>query len=244
MVLSTLFTIFRTGALIILLNDYVKRNYPERYENLLIEIPLHLIYFYSKCQIMYAKLKKIVKEFIEANPPIQKFINDIYKSKSEIYEIEYVNGEVVSKYKRTQSLPDRTENDGSLVIYSNLGTNDKCLNKKIIPLEINFDYQISKIQFILVELKFESDNDTKSCKIVLKNDTYNYYIIDNILDKKFFVYYLRKYEPSIATNSELNTVKEFIVKIIDHNVNVGLFTITDAQFITIKENDYIYNGTK
>ena len=93
-------------------------------------------------------------------------------------------------------------------------------------------------------MKFESDNDTKSCKIVLKNDTYNYYIIDNILDKKFFVYYLRKYEPSIATNSELNTVKEFIVKIIDHNVNVGLFTITDAQFITIKENDYIYNGTK
>jgi hypothetical protein len=63
----------------------------------------------------------------------------------------------------------------------------------------------------------------------------------NRLDKKFFVYYLRKYEPSIATNTELNTVKEFIVKIIDHNVNVGLLTITDTQFITIKENDYIYN---
>ena len=81
-----------------------------------------MIYLYSKGQIIYGKLRCQIKEFIDANPHIKKFVNDnIYKSKSNDLEIEYiVDGKVSAKYKRTQSLPDRTDDDGSLFIFSDL----------------------------------------------------------------------------------------------------------------------------
>ncbi len=234
MVLSTLFTLFRTGAIILLLNDYFKREYPERYNNFIIEFPLYLIYLYSKGQIMYGKLRRQINEFIDANPHIKKFVNDIYKSKSDDLEIEYiVDGKVSEKYKRTQSLPDRTEKDDSLLIFSDLSSNDKCIPKKIIGSEIKFDYKVSNIQFMLVEVKL-NDN---TYKINLKTDLFNYYIVDNVLDRKFFRYYLLNYIDAI-TGDDISSVSKYIVKIIDQNVAVKEFDITDTKFITIKENEY------
>jgi hypothetical protein len=234
MVLSTLFTLFRTGAIILLLNDYFKREYPERYNNFIIEFPLYLIYLYSKGQIMYGKLRRQINEFIDANPHIKKFVNDIYKSKSDDLEIEYiVDGKVSEKYKRTQSLPDRTEKDGSLLIFSDLSSSDKCIPKKIIGSEIKFDYKVSNIQFMLVEVKL-NDN---TYKINLKTDLFNYYIVDNVLDRNFFRYYLLNYIDAI-TGDDISSVSKYIVKIIDQNVAVKEFDITDTKFITIKENEY------
>ena len=117
MVFSALFTILRTGTLFLLLNDYFKRTYPEKYDNLLIEIPLKLIYVYSKCQVIYTKLQRKINEYIDANPSLRLLIKDIYKSNySNDFEIEHiVKGIVVAKYKRSQTLPEK---DDSFFIYS------------------------------------------------------------------------------------------------------------------------------
>jgi hypothetical protein len=234
MVLSTLFTLFRTGALILLLNDYFKREYPERYNNFIIEFPLYLIYLYSKGQIIYGKLHCQIKEFIDANPHIKKFVNDnIYKSKSNDLEIEYiVDGKVSAKYKRTQSLPDRTDNDGSLFIFSDLLSDNKCVPKKILGQEIKFDYKASNIQFMLMEVNL---ND-KNYIIHLKTDAYNYYVVDNVLDRKFLSYYLINYHN--VNYEDIKSIMVYDVKMIDHNVAVKDFNITDTKFITIKENEY------
>lgn len=234
MVLSTLFTLFRTGALILLLNDYFKREYPERYNNFIIEFPLYLIYLYSKGQIIYGKLRRQIIEFIDSNPHIKKFVNEnIYKSKSNDLEIEYiVDGKVSAKYKRTQSLPDRSENDGSLLIFSDLVSSDKCIPKKIIGSEINFDYKASNIQFMLLEVIL---ND-KNYIIHLKTESYNYYLVDNVLDRKFLSYYLMNYHN--VKYEEINTLMSYDVKMIDQNVSVKEFDITDKTFITFKENEY------
>ena len=116
---TSVFAALRTSALLILLNDYFKRTYPEKYETLLVEIPLQLIYVYSKCQIMGNKVQRKVNEFIDASPPIKKFISDIYKySDTRDLEIEHiVNGNVSRKYKRAQSLPDTQEKTNELLIF-------------------------------------------------------------------------------------------------------------------------------
>jgi hypothetical protein len=234
MVLSTLFTLFRTGAIILLLNDYFKREYPERYNNFMIEFPLYLIYLYSKGQIMYSKLHSQIKAFIDANPDIKKFVNDnIYKSKTNDLEIEYiVNGNVAAKYKRTQSLPDRNEMDGDLLIFSDLLSENKCIPKKILGPEINFDYKVSNIQFMLLEVML---ND-KNYIIHLKTESYNYYLVDNVLDRKFLSYYLMNYHN--VKYEDIKTIMTYDIKIIDQNVAVKEFDITDTNFLTIKENEY------
>jgi hypothetical protein len=232
MVLSTLFTLFRTGALILLLNDYFKREYPERYNNFIIEFPLYLIYLYSKGQIIYGKLHCQIKEFMNANPHIKKFVNDnIYKSKSNDLEIEYiVNGKVSAKYKRTQSLPDRSEND--LLIFSHLLSDNKCIPRKILAPEINFDYKMSNIQFMLLEVIL---ND-KNYIIHLKTDAYNYYVVDNVVDRKFLSYYLINYHN--VNYEDIANITTYDVKMIDQNVAVKEYDITDTKFITVKENEY------
>lgn len=240
-IFSSLFTLLRTSALLILLNDYFKRTYPEKYETLLVEIPLQLIYVYSKCQIMSGKVQRKVNEFIEANPHIKKIINDIYKySDSRDLEIDHiVNGEVSGKYKRTQSLPDARENADEMLIFSDLSTNEKCVNKKILQPNIDFNYEISNVQFILFEVKFDLKTETKCVALVLKSDTYNYYIVNNVIDIKFLKYYLKNHASVLMTSGEINEITTFHVKMIDNDVNIQTFDIKDENSVIIKENEYI-----
>lgn len=238
---SSLFAALRTSALLILLNDYFKRTYPEKYETLLIEIPLQMIYVYSKCQIMGGKIQRKVNEFIDANPPIKKFINDIYKySDTRDLEIEYiVNGDVSGKYKRTQSLPDTRDKANELLIFSDLSTNEKCVNKKILQPDIDFTYKISSVQFILFEVRFNVKTETKCIVVLLKSDTYNYYIVNNIIDKKFLKYYLKNYAADSVTSEEINEINTFHVKVIDNDVNIETFDIKGENCLIVKENEYI-----
>lgn len=240
-IFSSLFTLLRTSALLILLNDYFKRTYPEKYETLLVEIPLQLIYVYSKCQIMGGKVQRKVNEFIEANPHIKKITNDIYKySDSRDLEIDHiVNGEVSGKYKRTQSLPDARENADEMLIFSDLSTNEKCVNKKILQPNIDFNYEISNVQFILFEVKFDFKTETKCVALVLKSDTYNYYIVNNVIDIKFLKYYLKNHASVLMTSGEINEITTFHVKMIDNDVNIQTFDIKDENSVIIKENEYI-----
>lgn len=238
---SALFAVLKTSALLILLNDYFKRTYPEKYETLLVEIPLQMIYIYSKCQIMSGKIQRKVNEFIDANPPIKKFINDIYKySDTRDLEIEYiVNGDVSGKYKRTQSLPDTRDKANEMLIFSDLSTNEKCVNKKILQPDIDFTYKISSVQFILFEVRFVVKTETKCIVVLLKSDTYNYYIVNNIIDKKFLKYYLKNYASDSVTSEEIKEINTFHVKVIDNDVNIETFDIKGENCLIVKENEYI-----
>ncbi len=241
--LSAFCTIFKTGVFLLLLNDYVKRTYPEKYESLLVEIPLKMIYIYSNCQIIYGKLQRKMNEFIENNPQVKKVINDIYKlGGKEALEIEYIiNGEVFATYKRNPTLSDVTVHEDAMFIFSDLSTNEQRVNKKILQSDINFNYKISNIQFILLELKlvFKTADKENSYKIVLKTDEYNYYIVNNILDSKFFKYYLRKYYSDTVTSETLANIEKMNVKLIDQDVNIKTFDLTEENGIILKENEYI-----
>ena len=80
----------------------------------------------------------------------------------------------------------------------------------------------------------------KTYKINLKSDieNYNYYLVDNIINKKFLIYYLIEFY-----NEDFNkSTDKFILKLIDHNVNICEIDITDnSNYIQIKKDSYITN---
>ena len=67
---------------------------------------------------------------------------------------------------------------------------------------------------------------------------YNYYLVDNIINKKFMIYYLIEFYNEDFSKS----TDKFILKLIDHNVNSFEIDITDfVNYIQIKKDGYITN---
>ena len=151
-------TLLRTGILAILLNDYLKRIYPEKYQELIVSISYNLIYLYSKAQILYMNLIRVVNKKIEENPNLLKLRNDLdllLKPKSGIITmLDYIkNGNSV----------DKGNNECDFMIYSWLDDTKNCVNKKLVydlkePLSF---CEVSDIKFLLIELKLGDNNAYK-----------------------------------------------------------------------------------
>lgn len=234
-----IYSYFKTIMFFVLLNDYLKRSYPETYLKYAITCSYNLIYIYSRGQILYNKIKKN----IFSNKKIKLFIDNIYKS-SKIQEIEYINkGNVITKYNINDNIINdniiNEVNEGTIFyIFSDLNNNNKRINKKIIKnTEITTDYQVSNVYFLLVEIILGE----KKYKINLRDETYNYYLVDNILDKNFFTYCIMNYEKDKLSYDNIYNNDKFIVKIIDNNVNIIEIDMTNnLNYITLKKDDYIY----
>jgi hypothetical protein len=227
-------TLLRTGILAILLNDYLKRNYPNKYQDMIVSISYNLIYLYSKAQILYANLIKVVNKKIEENPNLLKLRNDfdlLMKPKTGIVTmLEYVkNGNPVN------IISDKSDEDCDFIIYTWLDDTNTCVNKKIIydlkePLSFS---EVSDIKFLLVELKI---GENISHKINLKTDEFNFYMVGNRFTKQFFVYYLKEI---LKINEEIKDDDKFSLKLIDNDVNTVELDFTDKnESILFEKNGY------
>jgi hypothetical protein len=227
-------TLLRTGVLALLLNDYLKRNYPNKYQEMIVSFSYNLIYLYSKAQILYANLIKVLNKKIEENPNLLKLKNDLdllIKPKSGIVTmIEYVkNGNPVN------IISDKIDEDCDFIIYTWLDETKTCVNKKLIydlkePLSFS---EVSDIKFLLVELKI---GENSSHKIDLKTDEYNFYVVGNSFNKQFFVYYLKQI---IKISEEIKDDDKFSLKIIDNDVNTVELDFTDKnESILLEKNGY------
>jgi hypothetical protein len=227
-------TLLRTGVLALLLNDYLKRNYPNKYQEMIVSFSYNLIYLYSKAQILYANLIKVLNKKIEENPNLLKLKNDLdllIKPKSGIVTmIEYVkNGNPVN------IISDKIDEDCDFIIYTWLDETKTCVNKKLIydlkePLSFS---EVSDIKFLLVELKI---GENSSHKIDLKTDEYNFYVVGNSFNKQFFVYYLKQI---LKISEEINDDDKFSLKVIDNDVNTVELDFTDKnESILLEKNGY------
>lgn len=241
MIFYSLFTILNNFLFILLLNDYYKRNFPEQYESILITFFLKMVNLYSRAKITSSKYSNKLVEYMNSNAQLKEILNNIYKknlSKNVIYQI--TDNEVNERYYINQMEYYFTEKEKSFYILSdNENPVDNCINK-IIYHSTPFSkvYEVSDIKFILLEVSIQD----KSYKINLKDDTYNYYIVGNILDKRFFLYFLRKYNLYSPSNTE-ETLKndKLVVKIIDCNADLKEYEITETNFILIQKNSYSYD---
>jgi hypothetical protein len=203
-----------------LLDDYLKRRYPKKYEDLFITVSYNIIYVYSKVQIFYMNIVKTVNKKIEETPKLLKLKNDfdllLNQKNGTVIMIECIKNGILSDNLCV------TECDFAL--YSRLDDSKKCLNKKIVyDLDESIDvYEVSDIKFLLVELK----NGVETYKIDLKTDEYSFYIVGNKFTKQFFQYYLTE----ILKITE--SADKFSLHIIDHEVNKVELDFSD-------ENDHI-----
>lgn len=223
-------TLLRTGILAILLNDYLKRNYPDKYQELIVSISYNLIYLYSKAQILYMNLIRVVNKKIEENPNLLKLRNDLdllLKPKSGIITmLDYIkNGNSV----------DKGDNECDFMIYSWLDDTKSCVNKKLVydlkePLSFS---EASDIKFLLIELKVGENN---SHKIDLKTNEFNFYMVGNSFAKQFFIYYLKQI---VKSTEEIKDDDKINIKFIDHDVNTIEIDFTDKnESILLEKTGY------
>ena len=238
--LDLLFNFIKCFAFSILLNDYLRREYPEKYNEFIILSSYELIRFYSKGQILFNKIKQKTKSIIDKNQSFQKFVNEVYKKdiqRNEICQIKNDNIHIKEYVTNFEYYFEPDENSIYLFCDNEAAIESKCVNQVILHSQpFSGKYEVSNIQFILVEVKI---NDAAH-KINLKTDKFNYYIVDNILDLKFFKYYLYVHQIDKLTSEERNKIDKLTVQIIDQNVNRREFEITNDKFIIIKKDDYIY----
>ena len=234
---SILFSVFKASVLICIANDYCTRTYPQEYENFLFSVSYNLIYLFSKCQILANKTCSKIQVLINKNPYLKQISDVVYKKNIEqnlIYKIDK-NGEIVNNYSG-----EKFEYDNKCIYI--LADNEKktdtgCVNMEILqkhPMLTN--YELSNIKFMLLEIKV---NDA-AYKLDLKTDKYNYYVVGNVFDKQFFIYFLKNYHLHNFTNDEIDQITKLDIKIIDQNVNIKEIEITDTRFITIKKDEYTY----
>ncbi|MCJ7801833.1 MAG: hypothetical protein MUP82_05695 [Candidatus Marinimicrobia bacterium] len=251
-----LFTLFKTSVVIFIANDVFKRTYPAKHESAIINVSYSMIYLFSKCQIIFNRSCSKLAAFMNKHPHTKKILDYVCSKtavRNQIYTINHL-GETIAT--RTLDIgqsdtvqpdtvqsdtvqPDTVQPDTCIYIFADNEQMNKtgCVNKVILrtsPFVVK--YEVSDIKFMLVEIKI---NDG-FYKLNFKTDSYNYYVVNNRLDRQFFIYFLKKYQIYDFANDNIEEFASFHVKIIDQNVNVREFEITQSNFITIQKNDYTY----
>jgi hypothetical protein len=181
-------------------------------------------------QIYFARINKTFNNFIEANPTLLKIKNEldsIIKQKKTVVTCSefFKNGDRLH-------LEDAPQFD--LAIYSWLGDDNKCVNRKTIytATEPTTMTEQSDIKFMLVELKIREN----TYKIDLKTENYNYYLVGNKFNKQFFLYYLKQH---LQIKEPINDDDKIKLKIIDHDVNALEIDFTDKnESIILEKNGY------
>ena len=208
-----------------LLNNYLKHEYPEQYNGYLMTASFNAVYVFSVLQI---QAKKIQEYLYKTHPRLKRYLDEYSMSKiKNIDNIEFIlDGKVIyltDKETIVNHIIDIIKED--FIIYSDYGSENVCTNKKIIVKETtssdnDFIYEVSDIKFLLCEVYIGD----KVYKITLKSDieNYNYYLVDNIINKKFITYYLIEFYNEDFSKS----TDKFILKIIDHDVNIFELDIT------------------
>ena len=229
--LYELFEFGKTIALGVLLNEYLKNNFPSKYREIGIEIIFKILYTLSYCQIMYNKSIQYIKT---TNPEFVKFIEDLLKNKPKKQNIEFIKDNKIvcesSKdyYLTTKEVAIIPEFD--FILYTSGESNHiKILRENSDPSflcnEETYQYEECKERFMLVELLI--------CDIVYKIDLatekYNFYVKDNVFDIKFFLYYLYHIHPDkvLFNIVDLEMDKTAIsLRVIDHNVDIKTYDLS------------------
>ena len=154
--LYILSTIIRVMTLTVLLDDYLRRNYPQKYETFLFTVSYNAINLCSKGQIILNKAISNIKYFIHSNPRLKKIIDDIY-SNEKLPEIKHIkNGEEISLYNKDDKdyFDKFNESNSEFLLFSDYSNinNNICVNKKIIINKpFTFDYELTNFSFLLTE---------------------------------------------------------------------------------------------
>jgi hypothetical protein len=219
------------------------QNLKEDLEPQMISLGYNLLYYYSLAQIYFNKFIKFVSphisllwialiNFLRENKLIDKqknvtlieiykggqIVNNITINEPNTYNLLNIIGEPINK----------DNYDFIIITERNIDykQNDK-IHYTELP-QLLEDYKYSNIRFFALDLTYK--NETHS--IDLKNENCNHYIVNNVLNKEFFNYYLTNV---LDVEIDKNNF-DYKVALVDHNVN--MVELTPNDYLIINENDY------
>jgi hypothetical protein len=235
--LNILFKIGISFAFIKFINDiYNNRN---DLNNYFINVSYNCIHLYSKLTILFNKhincyLKSLINIY-------NKFFN--YYSTIEFYDegvlfrTNYILNSNTSSREQMIELKQNVEPlEYDLIIYSDKDDEDDKINKVCYrEFPESFSYEKSNIKFLSLTLIYNK----KIIEIDLLNEVSNYYIVNNIINKQFIIYYLLNikkfcFESLLEFNYKL--------ELIDHNVNI--INLDETDEIVIEQKNYIIKKIK
>jgi hypothetical protein len=96
----------------------------------------------------------------------------------------------------------------------------------------------SSVRFILSEITIGIDAGIdKTIKISFCNDKYNYLMNNNIIDKKFMKYFMKKHYSGEISDNDRHLLQNYKMKIIDSDVRISVYDSSGQ--IVILEDDYV-----
>jgi hypothetical protein len=195
------------------------------------------MYVFSVLQIKYHRVTKTLKHPYVGDRTDEYQIELFHKG--DPIQLEFPNQDVTKMLCFLKNSQGETlMGDESLVVYTNFfenGVNDKVLLRNGCNININanietsvLDYEQAGFTFISVELVLD---DLTTCSIQLRNGDDNYYIVGNVIDRRFIDYYTKKY---------LNfkeDIQKYTLHIVDGNAN--FFTITQEDAIVFEKSRHV-----
>lgn len=206
--------------------------YPNEYQMALIKTSFYVILMYSYAELFFKKAYNR-PELLRLRDWVESM-----KDKSEI-EIVKMDGSIVLTNKN--DLHARELMRGELIIFSDYegasaNTNakiNKVLYYDVAHLPVDYNYNVCKFGFVSVCVKMCGQE--KTYQIKLANDSENYYIVGNKINRALICYLLKKYynviwDPASAI---------YILDIIDHNIDIKSFSEKDEILLNEKDYDII-----
>lgn len=221
----------------LLIADVVERRFPAEFQLFVVETSYKCIYLFSKLQIAFTQTNALVNKYIDSNPTLSKIkdnVNACLKvSGFPIAQVWIKNGKPLQLFGSNSD--KNTDYDFSIVSW--YSETEKCVNKQLVYEKENPDgIKLSKssdIKFMLIEIKI---GENEPYKIDLKNNDFNYYLIDNRFTKEFFIYYLINH---LKIQELISNDDKFTVKIIDHDVNTIEINFTNKnESIVLEKSGY------
>jgi hypothetical protein len=184
--------------------------------------------------------------FLSNYPSIKTKINNISEYFVKTQDIEYINdGTVIETSSKKWLLQnykkvDPDENTISkMTIYTN-GINKKVLSH--VPFEeSHYNCEKTSYNFVLIEVIIKSEIQ----KIDLNTDTYNYMLVDNVINKDFVIYLLKTHYPNFVKNVNYyysGNLDKYTIKILDQDVNE--IVLNQYNYLTLKKDDYKISSIK
>ena len=220
----------------------------------IIYVCYNLIYYYSCSEIYMNKLRGFIRPYIKlvfnkVRELLEK--NNIIKpldssDKENQLLVEYFNNGILSYSFNFDILNDKMylkecPTNYDFIVCSDFSdvtkpTNKLCISNSNLKNDYDFKYGLTNFNFMSLQLIYNNTNYS----IELKNDKFNFYIVNNILDNTFFRYYL------INILKEENITMDFFytLELLDQNVdlhklNEKNFIILNTDEFTIKSIDYV-----
>ena len=218
------------------LHKYLSSKYPEQYKKVWFHFcyygGYYSIYAFSKVQMLYYKIKPSFIEYYK-----NTFLSKLFTPNIDSLEtIEFIkDGNIVFSTNKINSF-DFVDIIPSFdfILYTKIfqQSADKKIMYEIPTKESDFKIEKTNYKFMLIELFIEN----KVYKIDLSTNIYNYYIVDNKINKAFLLFYLKKHLNNDCIKTPL---ENYSLKIMDECICIKNCEINDE--IILNKTDYQVN---